>query len=180
MVFVDGGTTPYNNPSFQAFVIATLDRYHLQWETGVDKMLLVSVGTGFVPHEVANRKALTMHVLDVARTLPLVQMGGAAVEQDLLCRVFGACKSGEAIDSELGDLKNSTGPCTPKLFTYLRYNVTLTRKAFAAYGLGHIDPDDLGLDAWQRQDELGEVGRHLASQVSPEHFAGFPHRALAA
>jgi hypothetical protein len=43
----------YNNPAFQMFLMATVDRYWIKappekrgWETGTDKMLIVSVGTG--------------------------------------------------------------------------------------------------------------------------------------
>src|SRR5882757_5466970 len=45
-IFVDGGVTMYNNPAFQLFLMATAEPYHLGWETGENKMLLVSVGTG--------------------------------------------------------------------------------------------------------------------------------------
>ena len=51
-VFVDGGVTMYNNPAFQLFLMATLDRYwplapegKRGWATGREQMLLVSVGT---------------------------------------------------------------------------------------------------------------------------------------
>ena len=53
LVFVDGGVTMYNNPAFQLFLMATLDRYwplapegRRGWATGRERMLLVSVGTG--------------------------------------------------------------------------------------------------------------------------------------
>ena len=43
----------YNNPAFQMFLMATVDRYWplatRGWPTGADKMLLVSVGTGTSP-----------------------------------------------------------------------------------------------------------------------------------
>ena len=52
-VFVDGGVTMYNNPAFQLFLMATVDRYwplapegRWGWATGPDQMLVVSVGTG--------------------------------------------------------------------------------------------------------------------------------------
>ncbi|HVR97005.1 MAG TPA: patatin-like phospholipase family protein, partial [Thermoanaerobaculia bacterium] len=44
-IFVDGGITMYNNPSFQLFLMATLEPYRLEWPTGEDKMLIVSLGT---------------------------------------------------------------------------------------------------------------------------------------
>ena len=55
-VFVDGGVTMYNNPAFQMFLMATVDRYWAHgaaaskgWKTGSDQMLIVSVGTGTSP-----------------------------------------------------------------------------------------------------------------------------------
>jgi hypothetical protein len=44
----------YNNPSFQMFLMATLDRYWAakpaaRWQTGLDKMLIVSVGRAPAP-----------------------------------------------------------------------------------------------------------------------------------
>src|SRR6516225_1491615 len=45
-LMVDGGVTMYNNPAFQLFLMATVEPYNLNWPTGIDKMLVVSVGTG--------------------------------------------------------------------------------------------------------------------------------------
>ncbi len=33
-VFVDGGITPYNNPAFQAFLMATVEPYAVRWPSG--------------------------------------------------------------------------------------------------------------------------------------------------
>ena len=46
-LFYDGGLTSLNNPAFKLFQMATLPEYRLEWPTGADKLLLVSVGTGF-------------------------------------------------------------------------------------------------------------------------------------
>ena len=48
-VFVDGGTTPYNNPAFLLFRMATEPAYQLGWPTGERNLLLISVGTGSSP-----------------------------------------------------------------------------------------------------------------------------------
>lgn len=45
-IFVDGGVTTYNNPAFLAFQMATAAPYKISWATGVDELLIVSVGTG--------------------------------------------------------------------------------------------------------------------------------------
>ena len=48
-VFVDGGITTYNNPAFQAFLMATVEPYKVNWPAGESKLLVVSVGTGTSP-----------------------------------------------------------------------------------------------------------------------------------
>ncbi len=48
-VFEDGGITPYNNPAFLLFRMATLPAYRLEWPTGERNLMLVSVGTGAAP-----------------------------------------------------------------------------------------------------------------------------------
>ncbi len=48
-VFVDGGVTPYNNPAFLLYRMATQPAYNLNWKVGEDKLLIVSVGTGSAP-----------------------------------------------------------------------------------------------------------------------------------
>jgi hypothetical protein len=57
-------------------------------------------------------------------------MYAALNEQDLLCRVFGKCLVSDPLDRELGDLRPGLGVLKEheKLFTYLRYNVELTRQ----------------------------------------------------
>ncbi len=104
-VFVDGGVTMYNNPAFQLFLMATLDRYwHFApegrqgWRTGVDRMLLVSVGTGTSPGASTNLTPGQMHLLFNASSVPSALMFAALNEQDLLCRVFGsACRATRSI-----------------------------------------------------------------------------------
>jgi patatin-like phospholipase/acyl hydrolase len=47
--FIDGGVTAHNNPALQMFLTATLPEYEMKWPVGPDKLLLISVGTGFAP-----------------------------------------------------------------------------------------------------------------------------------
>jgi hypothetical protein len=146
-VFVDGGVTMYNNPSFQMFLMATLDRYWAAkprgaWGSGADRMLIVSVGTGTSP-DAAESQPDEMNVLFNARAIPSALMFAALNEQDLLCRVFGDCRAGDPIDREVGDLIGSVGPLQreEKLFTYLRYNAELTRKGLDDLGCPEIQPE---------------------------------------
>jgi hypothetical protein len=125
-VFVDGGITPYNNPALLLFSMATLPSYNLNWPTGVDKMLLVSVGTGHVRTGAGSLRADQMNMLFYARSIPLALMESINQEQDMICRMLGACKKGEPIDSEIGDLRDSDATRAEKKFSYVRYDHLFT------------------------------------------------------
>ena len=174
-VFVDGGITPYNNPAFQLFLMATLEPYHLQWLTGADKMLIVSIGTGTSPEANENLGPSDMNLMYNATSLPSALMYASLNEQDLLCRAFGKCVAGDSLDREIGDLINTKGPVHPKLFTYVRYNAELSEKGLNALGVGQITPKDVQqLDSVDHVKELQQVGKAVGEKkVKPEHFSGF-------
>jgi len=176
-IFVDGGITPYNNPAFQLFLMATADPYQLNWPTGEDKMLLVSVGTGLTPKINPELKASQMNTLYNAQSIPGALMLGSQNEQDLLCRIFGKCLSGNVIDGEVGDLIGSKGPLESKLFTYLRYDVELTRQGLNNLGgLEDIKVEDVQqMDSVQHMDKFERIGKAIAKKVKLEHFSNFLH-----
>jgi hypothetical protein len=67
-------------------------------------------------------------------------------------------------------------PADPsRLFTYLRYNATLTEEALSSLNLAHIKPKDVqSLDSVEHMKELQEVGAAVAERkVKAGHFAGF-------
>ena len=70
-VFVDGGVTVYNNPAFQLFLMATLDRYRpgrtTRWKAGAERMLTLSVSTGTAPNVRNGLDPRDMHLLYNAR-----------------------------------------------------------------------------------------------------------------
>jgi hypothetical protein len=43
--FVDGGVSPFNNPALQTLMLAVLEGHGFLWQTGKDKLLLISLGT---------------------------------------------------------------------------------------------------------------------------------------
>ena len=174
-IFIDGGITTYNNPAFQAFLMATVESYKLQWPVGEDKMLLVSIGTGTSPNANADLGPNEMNLLYNASSLPSALMFAALNEQDLLCRVFGNCKAGDMLDREIGTLIGDKGPVQPKLFTYKRYNAELTRPGLDALGLTDVKPEDVQkLDSVENINDLQRVGQAVASQkVNAEHYEGF-------
>lgn len=174
-IFVDGGVTTYNNPAFLAFTMATLDRYAVNWPASEDKLLVVSVGTGNAARANANLTTGQMHLIFNASNIPGALMAAAQYQQDLLCRMFGKCLVGDALDRELGDMIGASGPVAPKLFTYLRYDADVSREGLDALGLPKVDPQQVQLmDSTQYIDEIQQVGRVVGEcKVKEAHFAGF-------
>jgi hypothetical protein len=177
-LFVDGAVTMYNNPSFLLFCMATLEPYRLQWPVGEDRLLLVSVGTGLSRKSDANLKATQMNLIYNAARIPSALIYSALVEQDRLCRIFGRMRAGgpPTIDSEIGALAAATGGLvSPKLFTYMRYNLLLSSAELASLGLAEIAESEVQpLDRVDKLDELRRVGAASAARlVAAEHFEGF-------
>ena len=175
-VFVDGAVTMYNNPAFQLFLMATSEPYRLLWPTGEDKMLLISVGTGASANANNNLSPEEMNLLYNAGTIPSALMAAALHEQDFLCRIFGKCLAGDLLDREIGNVIGQGIPNVPKLFTYGRYNIELSREGLDALGLEHINAQHVQqIDSVDHVSEMQEVGRTLALQkVKDEHFTAFP------
>ncbi len=143
-----------------------------QAESGKDAGVDAATGTA-VPSN-PHLRAEQMTLLYNASSIPAALMSAALHEQDFLCRVFGECMAGAALDQEVGDLRGVSGPVRPKLFTYLRYNAELSREGLDALGLPHIRPQDVQrLDSVDYMHELQQVGEAVARSVQPDHFSGF-------
>lgn len=174
-VFVDGGITMYNNPSFQAFLMATLEPYQMKWSASEHELLVVSAGTGYCAQANKNLDPTDMNLLYNATSIPSALMVAALNEQDLLCRVFGDCKTGDVIDREIGNLIGTKGPVSPKLFTYLRYDTELSDAGLKRLGLSDIKPENVQkLDSVEHIADLQRIGKALAEEkVREDHFNGF-------
>lgn len=176
-VFVDGGVTPYNNPSFLMYRMATQPAYNLNWETGENKLLIISVGTGS-----ATSAGSYNNLLDAAKGLPNNLLYAMQVDQDINCRTVGRCTYGAAIDRELKFMvpMDEAGKAIPlandtkRHFLYARYNADLSREGLDAAGLNHIDSDQVReMDSVKYIDQLREVGRKTSEQISMDHFGSF-------
>jgi len=162
--FEDGGVTPFNNPAHLLHLMATLPEYHLGWETGVDRMSLVSIGTGKVRSGRGDK--LFVDVLAQAKNLPASLIGSFAQYQDLLCRVAGECRCGPPIDGELGDLIR---PNPGAKFLYARYDKTFTDHDLQA--AARYTEKGFTLDNLELMDFLAECGAtHAEEVVNLSHF----------
>ena len=188
-VFVDGGVTPYNNPAFLIYRMATADRYRLNWKTGEKNLLVVSIGTGSAASP--SFKTSTNLVANVAG-LPGHLMYAISNEQDINCRTVGRCTHGPWIDSELFDmtcrdappdadrtmwLQAPQKPLTQdqgREFLYARYNADLSREGLDRMGFQKVRPEDVQkLDSVDHMDELLAVGEKAGEEVDLAHFGTF-------
>ncbi len=174
-VFVDGGVTMYNNPAFQLYLMATLAPYRLEWPSGEQQMLIVSIGTGQAASANLDLGPSDMNLIYNATAIPSALMFAALNEQDLLCRVFERCLVGHQLDRELGDLIGVANPGGAKHFTYLRYNAELSQEGLDDLGLSSIQPDQVSaLDSVEGMDQLQELGQAVGQRlINPEHFEPF-------
>ena len=188
-VFVDGGVTPYNNPAFLIYRMATAVPYRLNWKAGEKNLLVVSVGTGSAPNP--SFKSSTNLVANVAG-LPGHLMYAISNEQDIACRTVGRCTHGPWIDRELFDMtcRDAAPHCddeswlqaSHKPFTedlgreclYARYNADLSRQGLDRMGFHQTRPEDVQkLDSVDHMDELLAVGAKAGEQVDVAHFGSF-------
>jgi hypothetical protein len=174
-IFVDGAVTTYNNPAFLLFLMATLEPYRLHWPIGEENLLLISVGTGLSRQANAKLRTDQMNLLFNAQAIPSALIYSAQVEQDKLCRIFGNLRAGQALDMEIGDLRATQGLISPKLFSYMRYNVVLSQPELDGLGLAHIKAGDVEpLDRVDRIEQILEVGSAAADKFFDiSHFDGF-------
>jgi uncharacterized protein len=178
-VFVDGGTTPYNNPAFLLYRMVTQKPYGLNWKTGEKNLLIVSVGTGSAPSP-----GVYNHLGETLLELPTNLMYAMQVDQDINCRTVGRCIFGAPIDRELGDLVpvdesgNILGLDSDanRHFSYVRYNADLSQNALDELKLKHIDSDKVQkLDSVEQIGNLRKIGNAVGkNQVKVKnHFRNF-------
>lgn len=181
-VFVDGGITPYNDPAFLLFRMATAPEYALGWPSGERRLMLVSVGTGSAPAVDGDVLSPGKNIVSNLAGLPGALMYGAQVDQDVNCRFVGRCVHGAPIDRELGDMvPRRDGEAVPldedlgRAFLYARYDAELSKEGLGRLGLGAIEPAKVQtLDAIGSIGDLRRVGRAVAERVDLERqFAPF-------
>ena len=184
-LFEDGGLTPYNNPAFLIARMATHPAYRLNWSTGEQNLLVMSVGTGSAATADADVDGGGKNAFSNLVSFPGALMYGSAVDQDINCRIIGRCIHGgefdkelgrcdTEIDREVGDLVYRDEPVPGDLgrqFIYARYNAELSKKWLQKRGLGDVDPAKVSqLDSIKAIPDLIRVGEALAKEVKIEHF----------
>lgn len=168
--FVDGGVSPYNDPSLLAFLYVTLEGYGVRWPTGGDRLLLVSVGTGRKDPAAGRSRTAIGHAV---RALASV-MQDCAAQQRALLQWMSTSPTAAVIDQELGDLRGDVIPGGP-LLSYLRYDVDLRRASVLALDGSAADTGRIEslarFDLPRNMDQLYRLGVLAGRRdVDPDDF----------
>jgi hypothetical protein len=161
--FVDGGVSPFNNPALQAIMYASLEGYRVGWETGADRLLLVSVGTGAVDPAVIMAKLTASHAVRALKSV----LQDCAVLQETMLQWMSASPTARMIDRELGELEGDLLNGAP-LMSYLRYNVDLRQESVRSLD-GTLTAMDTvtslsAMDAPRNMETLHRLGRLAAAR----------------
>jgi len=177
--FIDGGVSSYNNPSLQVFLEATNPRYQFGWPTGVDKLLLISLGTGFSAVTVPEGKAAEYNLLNWAQYLIKELLADANLQQNVLMHLIGQGPKGKGPASEV-EIAAARAVGTPapdalevmsaglgstKALTYQRITIDLTRERLDGLDLGDIDPIKVReMDAVDQIENMRRLGQAVANE----------------
>ncbi|HEX9922359.1 MAG TPA: patatin, partial [Anaerolineae bacterium] len=173
--FVDGGVSPYNNPAIQLLMLATLEGYGLKWPFGADKLLLVSVGTGYRDFRLKAEDVLEMPAVQLAAQSILSIMGDCDWLSQTILQWMSRSPMPWQIDSEIGDLQNDIPGTGQELISYLRYNVRIETAWIKQY-LGLELPEEevnglIAMDQPKNVRQLGNLGTTAAAvQIKEDHF----------
>jgi predicted acylesterase/phospholipase RssA len=168
--FVDGGVSTSNNPALQVFQVATLEGFNLNWQTGADKILLISVGTGLRNPKGKIPGFAAGHALKAM--VSIMDDCNALVETML--QWMSVTETARKIDSEIGTLVKDQLAKEP-LLTYQRYNVEFNPKwmtenldeTFSEKALRSFEK----MDNTKNIDELARIGTIAAGkQIKKNHF----------
>lgn len=168
--FVDGGVSMANNPALLMFMVSTLKGFKLNWKTGENELLLVSIGTGFYKLKF-NTRDIRTDVVYWGSTLPSSFMYDATLLNQMVLQFLSRSVTQVEIDREIGNMKKDLLTPEPVL-TYLRYNVRLEKNFLNDLGIENYDLDSLRkMDKAENQNKLAEIGAAAAKiYLKEEHI----------
>ncbi|MCC6890889.1 MAG: patatin-like phospholipase family protein [Hyphomicrobiales bacterium] len=178
-LFVDGGVTPFNNPSLALLMQVVVKPYGICWPLGADKITFVSIGTG------SHRAKLSFTELGFAGPLKLAlhsllsMMGDTQTLALAQMQWLGDCPDPWPVNSEIGSLADEL-PKDRRWFRFMRYDVQLEQ----AWIKDKLDQalSEATVAAYRNMDDpaiiraIYELGTEAAKrQVKATHF--FPEEA---
>jgi uncharacterized protein len=172
--FVDGGVTPFNDPALQLLMLAVLEGHGFRWQTGKDKLLVISLGTGTTEKTFTSEQLGKMVAAEQGVRSLQSLMDDCSRMNHCMLQWLTNCVTPWEIDRAVltmeGDSKSG-----PQLATYARYNVLLVPRWMKTELEIEQTLDKLGkiaeMDDPKNMDELAKIGQIAAAkQIKPEHF----------
>jgi uncharacterized protein len=172
-VFLDGGISTAKNPALKLFYLATLKGFHLDWPTGADQLLMVSLGTGTWKDRVDPQEIVHGKLWNWVKQVPDLLIHSADRQNQLILQLLSTSVTPWPIDREIGDLSDDWITPAP-LMTYLRYDSFFEAEKIQEIGLPELAPKAIAFrdmtNATLRFD-LAKLGERSAEiQIQPEHF----------
>jgi hypothetical protein len=173
-LFVDGGVTPYNNPTMALLMMTQLKGFSIGWPLGPDNLTIISIGTGTHRTKLSFKELRWFGPLKVTLRALLSLMGDMETLALAQMQWLGDCPQPWEINSEVGDLAKDAPPGM-KWFRFVRYDVRLEQKWIELH-LGQ-KVDEKEVEQYRRMDDPGivkaiyELGRIAAEkQVKLHHL----------
>lgn len=133
-IFLDGGVSPYNDPSLALLMLARLSSYGLEWPTGANELFILSVGCGSTRRLISEKTAARSPQLAIA-ALALVGMVNDTEQHTLqMMQALGRPLAPMFVNSEVGDMQ-AMGISEEPLFSYQRLSFPLTAEGLSALGV---------------------------------------------
>jgi hypothetical protein len=180
-LFVDGGVTPFNNPSIALLMQVVLKPFQLCWPLGPDQLTFVSIGTGSFRARLSFTELGFAGPLKLALHSLLSMMSDTQNQALAQMQWLGECPDPWPINSEIGDL-GSEQPPGSRWFRFMRYDIRLEQDWLRA----HLDQDlsEEAVLSYRNMDDpdiiqgIYELAVEAAQrQVKLEHF--FPEKKTA-
>lgn len=123
-VFVDGGLTPYNDPSLALLKLARMRAFGLSWPTGPDKLFVLSLGTGRFRSRFAPADLARMGPLRLAFHAVLGAVRDAEMHALTMMEWMAVSDAPSYLNSEVQSLGSET-LADEALFRFLRLDIPL-------------------------------------------------------
>lgn len=152
-VFIDGGLSPYNDPSLALLKLARLSAFGLQWPAGPENLFVLSIGTGRHRPKLPARFAARLSPL---RTAYLALRGVQVdTEQHSLAMMewLGTSRMPAYINSEVGQL-DCDSLMGEAAFSFLRLDIPLEEAPLRDAG---FDISERELRTLRRIDHPGSI-----------------------
>ncbi|MEO8765962.1 MAG: patatin-like phospholipase family protein [Ginsengibacter sp.] len=172
--FIDGGLSMANNPALTLLMIATLKGFPFHWEMSEEKLMLVSIGTGYTLYKKYVKEIDDSTMLSWAANIPDMLMQDASWQNRVLLQWLSQSPTADYLDMEIEKMDGDLLAGKP-LISYLRYNFCITEQDLNGLGLNRkftaADVKSLtDMSIAENRQLLYQIGERASVSIRPEHF----------